>query len=208
MRLQQTKKRVMPSSPRAVAWKKTASPCPQAAHLTVFVRGSVGSDATSCSTCVRSPAACATSFRYTHLLSDTSCCCCFFRFLLLHNRIEIINVCTWCSQFRHANSSSRRSFSSLGYRMLLLPPNNPQIHYYNHPQIKSKHKTMAAYHSRQNFMVLMAAADPLPPIRSRSRSCSCSFWFLGLMSWGRASFSPSTPPTFIDRAGPTSNWAY
>lgn len=54
-------------------WKKTASGWPHSAHLTAFVRGRVGSAATSCKTCVRSPTSWAITFRYTQLLSATSC---------------------------------------------------------------------------------------------------------------------------------------
>ncbi|KAG8100830.1 hypothetical protein GUJ93_ZPchr0013g36338 [Zizania palustris] len=69
-RFPQTKKRVISSSPWMVAWKKTASPWLQAAHRMLLVQGRVGSEVTSYSTCVCSPAECCTSFRYTHLLSS------------------------------------------------------------------------------------------------------------------------------------------
>jgi hypothetical protein len=66
---------------------------------------------------------------------------------------------TWWSQFLQAKRSTFWSLSSLGYNMLLLPLKKED------PLIKSitqtrnnKESLAAAYHSRQNFMALMAAA--------------------------------------------------
>jgi len=87
----------MPSSPLAVAWKNTASPWLHTAHRTVLVRGSVGSEATSCKICVRSPAAWWISFLYTQLFSAIS----------------------WWSQLRQAYRRIFCSLSSFGYNMLL-----------------------------------------------------------------------------------------